>query len=144
VTPDELDGRTLERLGKLETGFARLEQRVANNEARLDRMSELAERLATLAANVISLDKNVGTLDKDVNRVEGKFEQRLDVIEDLIANERKAREDIREQERKEAIAMRVERAKEDATERRWKIGLAVVIVLGLIASGIQIGTGVLG
>jgi hypothetical protein len=94
-----------------------------------------------LAANVVSLDKNVGTLDQDVNRVEGKFEHRLDLIEDLIQRERKAREDIREQERKEAAAMRTERQKEVAVERRWKIGLAIMILLGLIASGVQVFSG---
>lgn len=88
MSPEHGDSTLASRIGKLETTFARLEERVTNNERRLDRMSELAERMATLAANILSIDENV-------DRVEKKFDERWGKLEDSQESARKDSRNLR-------------------------------------------------
>lgn len=103
----------------------------------VETLQPVGERTAVLVTRVEQIEHSVG-------RVEEKFDRKLDRIETLIAEERKTRETIREREREEAKEVETARKVEQATERRWRLALAVTMMLGFFAACVSIAVAVIG
>lgn len=144
VSPDSIETR----IGTVERGLAALEQRISDQEKRLDRMADIAERLATLAERVVAVHDDVdrieSTFDRQLETFERRWAERWERLAETIEAQEQARQRIREEERKEARAIEQQRRDDASTERRWRVGLAVVIVLGILATIVSIVIAALG
>jgi len=108
--------------------------RVARLEANVTAMQSDLEKLAQQPIETARLSERVSGMEGMMSRLEMKFDRRLDEIEKLIEHETRERQRIAEAERIEAKQMTERRQNEASNERRWRIGLLVVIALGVISS----------
>jgi hypothetical protein len=74
----------------------------------------------------------------------GRWDERWERLGETIESQETARQRIREEERKEARQLEQQRRDDASTERRWRVGLAVVIVLGIFAASVSIALAVAG
>jgi chromosome segregation ATPase len=133
MSPDEIA-----RITRLEARMGDLEREVQNRLGRVEgeviNLKEIVHTLAPLTAQTAVLASSVQDLDGDMKRVEAKFDGRLDRIEGKLDDERRERERLQRAAKSEADAYRSKRDDDERVQRRWRVGLIVVVVLGVFSS----------
>lgn len=140
MSPDELS----QRVARLEAGMARIEGDVAT-------LKEVVHSLSPLTTQTAVLAQKIGELDRDMIQIEKNFESRLNRIEKSFADDRaetvryrREREELEKAARKETMALEAHREDERRDERRWRIGIAVVIALGALSSAVTLIVALIG
>lgn len=114
-------------------------------------LKQVVHALSPLTTQTAVLAQKVGELDKDMTHLEKSFQERLDALQKAIVEDRnetvryrREREQREDAARKETLALEEHRADERREERRWRIGIGVVIGLGAVSSSVTLIVALIG